>query len=178
MAKKEDKPKQVLERTYNVPLRREFLKVANYQRAKKAMNALQAFLKRHMKSSDISIGRRLNMKIWERGITNPPHHVKVTAIKFDDGTVKAELVGFPIDEKKKEKRKAKKEKAEPKTADSKPETAEAKTEPKSEEKPKKSEQKAQQRKPQEKAVVEPKNDENVVQPQKDATKLKKAKVKE
>ncbi|MBW3023185.1 60S ribosomal protein L31 [Candidatus Woesearchaeota archaeon] len=83
-----------IERTYNVPLRREFLKVPRYKRAKTAINALKTFLIRHMKSEEVYIGKRLHEKIWERGIKNPPHHVKVDVVKEDDGKVFAELSGF------------------------------------------------------------------------------------
>jgi large subunit ribosomal protein L31e len=119
LAKKDEKSKakQVLERTYNIPLRREFLKVANYRRAKKAIASLRKFLERHMKGTPVKIGPHLNEKIWERGIKNPPHHVKVTAIKYDDGSVKAELSGFPVEPEKKEaKKKAKEGKKDVKTA--------------------------------------------------------------
>jgi len=89
-----------IERTYNIPLRKEFLKAQKYKRAKKAGTALRQFLVRHMKSENVKIGAELNHKIWEHGIQNPPHHVKVTAIKEDDGTVKAELFGFKFKEAK------------------------------------------------------------------------------
>jgi ribosomal protein L31E len=45
MAKDDKKP--VLERTYNVPLRREYLKVPRYRRAKKAVTALKEFVSKH-----------------------------------------------------------------------------------------------------------------------------------
>ena len=57
MAKK-DEPKQVLERTYNVPLRRELLKVPRYRKTQKATKALREFLAKHMKSDDVKIGKR------------------------------------------------------------------------------------------------------------------------
>ncbi len=44
------------------------------------------------------------MHIWENGIKNPPHHVKVTAIKEEDGTVKVELFGKKYEEKKKQEK--------------------------------------------------------------------------
>jgi len=100
-----------IERNYNVPLRREFLKAPKYRRAKSAINALKRFLQKHMKSEEIYIGRRLNEKIWEKGIKNPPHHVAITVVKEDDGKVYAELAGFkyekPVTEE--EAKKAKKE---------------------------------------------------------------------
>jgi len=107
-----------IERTYNVPLRREFLKSPKYKRAKTAINALKRFLSRHMKSEQIFIGRKLNEKIWERGIKNPPHHVHITVVKEDDGKVYAELVGFKyekpvVEEEKKKKKEEKVEEKEP-----------------------------------------------------------------
>ncbi len=129
MAKK-DEPKVVLERTYNVPLRKGFQKAPDYKRAKKATVVLREFIKRHMKASleDIRIGKYLNNKIWERGIKNPPHHVKIDVVKFDDGIVKAELVGAPKEDLKKKKEVSKKKESKKET-----EIKETKTETKKEE---------------------------------------------
>lgn len=110
-----------LERTYNVPLRKGFINTPKYKRAKKAVNTLRLFLQKHMKSKDVKIGKYLNLKLWERGIKNPPHHVLVNATKDDKGVVKAELVGAPV-EKKAEEKKGKKEAK--KTEEKKPETKE------------------------------------------------------
>lgn len=95
--KKKEQKKIVLERVYNVPLRKEFLKVAKFKRSKKAVKALAQFLVRHMKSDKVKIGRHANMKIWERGIKNPPHHIKIVAKKDEEGNVFAELEGAPVD---------------------------------------------------------------------------------
>jgi large subunit ribosomal protein L31e len=91
----------VLERTYIIPLRREWLKVPRYKRAKKASTAVREFLSKHMKSDNVKIGNGLNMMLWEHGIKNPPHKIKVSVIKEDDGTVKAELFGKKYVEHKK-----------------------------------------------------------------------------
>lgn len=88
-----------LKRTYNIPLRKEFMKVPAYRRAKKAVNAIRLFLERHMKG-EVKIGRKLNMLLWEHGIKNPPHHVKVDAVKDDKNIIKAELTGFVFEERK------------------------------------------------------------------------------
>ena len=110
MAKKEEKSKVVLEREYIIPLRKEFQKAPSYKRAKKTIKALKEFLAKHMKSDNIKIGKYLNLKVWEHGIKNPPHKVKVKAEKYDDGLIKAELVGAPVEKPKEEKKKpAKKE---------------------------------------------------------------------
>ncbi len=99
----------VLERTYNIPLRREYLKVAEHKRTPKAAKALIQFLQKHMKTKQVKIGQHLNEELWKHGIKNPPHHVKVTVIKEDDGVAYAELIGFTF-VKKSTKVESKKEK--------------------------------------------------------------------
>ncbi len=100
-----------LERTYNIPLRKEYLKVANWKRTKKAVKAAKEFLARHMKAADIKdvkLSKEVNEKIWQHGIKNPPHHIKVNVSKDDKGVVRAELFGAV----EKEAKAAKKSKAE------------------------------------------------------------------
>ncbi len=121
-----------LERTYNVPLRKEFHKSPKYKRSKKAVLALKQFLAKHMKSDEVKLGRHLNEHIWAKGIKNPPHHVKVNVVKDDDGVVKAELFGFKYEEltkaeleermKEEEKKEKKEEKKEKEKVKKKPET--------------------------------------------------------
>ncbi len=103
-----------LERTYNVPLRKEFLKVPRWRRTKKAVDALRQFLVKHMKSEKVKLGKELNEEIWKHGIRNPPHHIKVNVTKDDKGEVKAELFGVQKESKKEAKKTAGKEKAEEK----------------------------------------------------------------
>ncbi|MFC2136339.1 50S ribosomal protein L31e [Bacteroidota bacterium] len=108
MADKKEDSKPVLEREYNVPLRKEWLKAPMYKRGKKAVKALREFLQKHMKSDDVKIGSYVNELIWKHGIKNPPHHVKVKAVKYDDGVVKAELQGKEFKEAVKSKPKEEK----------------------------------------------------------------------
>ncbi len=103
----EDK-KPELKRVYNIPLRKEWLKAPKYKRAKKAVNTIKRFLVKHMKSENVKLGKKLNLKVWERGIKSPPHHVMINAIKDSENIVKAELVGFEYGEKAPEKVKKKK----------------------------------------------------------------------
>ncbi len=99
-SKKKEKPEEiVLERVYNIPLRREWLKAPKYKRAKKAVTALREFIIKHMKAEDVKIGKHLNLNIWKHGIKNPPHHIKVRAVKDKKGLVKVELEGVKIKEK-------------------------------------------------------------------------------
>ena len=99
-----------MERTYTIPLRREWLKAPRYKRAKRAVNALRRFLQRHMKSEDVRLGTNLNLEIWKHGIKNPPGKVRVNVSKDDKGVVRAELFGAP-EEEKTEKQEVKKTEA-------------------------------------------------------------------
>jgi len=100
MAKKEETPKIVLERTYVIPLRMETLKAPHYRKAKKAVTAIRQFIAKHMKSKDMRFGRYLSLKLWEHGIQNPPNKVKVIALKNDKGIVFVELEGAPKEKPK------------------------------------------------------------------------------
>lgn len=97
------------ERTYIIPLRRVFLKVPKYRRAKRTIAGVRSFLEKHMKSDQVKLGMSLNDYIWERGMQNPPHKVKVTVKKDDKGVVHAELFGTKAEEKKTGEKKAQKE---------------------------------------------------------------------
>ena len=111
MAKKEE-TKIVLERSYNVPLRRWWLMAPKTRRAKKAVTALKAFMAKHMKASApdmVKIGKYANQEIWKRGIRSPPHHIKVIAKKDDKGIILVEFAGAPAEEKKDLKKKSKQE---------------------------------------------------------------------
>lgn len=91
-----------IKRSYNIPLRREFLKVPRYKRSKKAITAIKEFTQKHMKATNVVIMEELNELIWKNGIKNPPHHVKVIMSKNDDGSVFVQLEGLEIKDKKKE----------------------------------------------------------------------------
>jgi len=96
-----------VERTYTIPLRKEWLKSPKYRRAKKAVTAVKQFLIKHMKSEDIKLGKYLNENIWKHGIKNPPGKIKVNVQKDDKGVVRAEIFGKKIEtgEKKTEEKK-------------------------------------------------------------------------
>lgn len=82
-----------LKRTYTIPLRRGFNNTQEYRRAKRAVSLVKQFLTKHMKSDNVKIGPQLNLKLWERGIKNPPHKVTVDVTKDKEGVVRAELEG-------------------------------------------------------------------------------------
>lgn len=138
MAKKEEAAKIVLERVYNVPLRRYFQKERYYKRTKRAVSGLREFLAQHMKVEKsekdkmIKIGKYLNLEMWKHGIQNPPHHVRVKVTKDDQGIVSAELVSVPAEKKSKKEAKKEKEKKAGKKEEA--QKKEAKKEEKKEEK--------------------------------------------
>ena len=88
-----------MERTYTIPLRSAFRHVPRYLKAKRAIREVRLFLKKHMKSDKVLIGRRLNMEVWDKGVKNPPHHVKVSVTKDKEGVVRAELINFQYEQK-------------------------------------------------------------------------------
>ncbi len=107
MAKTEIKTEK-LEREYIIPLREKGRVAPRYKKTPKAVKTVKAFLAQHMKVRDrdfrkIKIDRFLNEMLWFRGIKNPPHKIKVKAIKEGE-IVRAELAELP------EKLKFKKEK--------------------------------------------------------------------
>ncbi|HIH58827.1 MAG TPA: hypothetical protein HA360_04230 [Nanoarchaeota archaeon] len=95
-----------MERTYIIPLRKEWQKAPMYKRTKKATAATKAFLVKHMKIANVKLGRHLNMKLWSQGYRHPPHKVEVSVelIKDKEGDyVYAELVGVKKETLKREK---------------------------------------------------------------------------
>jgi ribosomal protein L31E len=89
-----------LERTYTIPLRREYQKVATYKRSKKAAKAIKEFAARHMKTpvANVKVLNDVNDFVWKHGIRNPPHHIKVQCRKDDKGIVTVQLFGTPFPE--------------------------------------------------------------------------------
>ena len=86
-------------KTYNIPLRKEVMKVPKYKRANKAIRALRKFLLRHLKE-DVLIGGSLNQKVLEHGRKNVPHHVQVeirTVKRKDEDVLIAEIPGAPVE---------------------------------------------------------------------------------
>ena len=92
---KEKKPE--IEREYIIPLREKCRSVPRYKKTNKAITSVKQFLVRHMKIYDrdlkkIKLDKYLNEFLWRRGIKNPPHKVKVKAVKDSEGVVRVELV--------------------------------------------------------------------------------------
>ncbi len=87
-----------IEREYIIPLRKKFQHVPRYKKTPKAIKTIKEFLVRHMKIYDrdlkkIKIDKYLNEALWFRGIKNPPHKIKVKAVKEGE-IIRVELVDF------------------------------------------------------------------------------------
>ena len=113
--KKTEKKKDLLEREYIIPLREKIRTVARYKRSKKAIRVIKEFLVKHMKIRDrnldkVKIDKFLNEFIWKHGIKNPPHKVKVRAVK-DGDIVRVESIDLTEKLKFKKLRVEKKHKA-------------------------------------------------------------------
>ena len=109
-----EKKQEKTEQEYTIPLRGKFKHVARYKKTPKAIKSVKEFLARHMKIYDrdlnkIKLEREVNEFLWARGIKNPPHKIKVKAIKNGD-IVNVELVDLPNKLKFKKLREEKQEK--------------------------------------------------------------------
>jgi large subunit ribosomal protein L31e len=99
MADKSTISKSEIEREYIIPLRNEWRKGANYERAGKAIKEIKKFIARHMKVADrdvskVKLDQWLNQEVWFKGKKKPPAKIKVRAIKEGD-IVRVELAELP-----------------------------------------------------------------------------------
>lgn len=97
--KKDKKEESKVEREYVIPLRKKYQHVARYKRTPKAVKTVKEFLARHMKVYDkdlnkIKLGKYVNEILWMDGIKNPPHKIKVKAVKEGE-IVRVEAVEIP-----------------------------------------------------------------------------------
>ncbi len=81
---------------YTIPLREAFKK-SEKKRTPYAARLIREYLKRHTKAAEIKIGKKLNEKVWERGIRKPPRRVRVKVLK-EGSVAKAEILGFEYEE--------------------------------------------------------------------------------
>ncbi|MFH1072190.1 MAG: 50S ribosomal protein L31e [Nanoarchaeota archaeon] len=95
-----------IQRTYTIPLRKDYVDSRRWKRSKKAVGILRIFLEKHTKRDVIKIGPELNKFIWKHGIKNPPSKVKVD-VWIEDELAKAELSGIEYQEAVKPEKKEK-----------------------------------------------------------------------
>ena len=77
---------QEAERVYTINLGKVLLSPDN-QRAKRAINMIKEFTRRHMKTQEVKIEEDLSHLIWSRGIRHPPRKIRVRMTKTDEGYV-------------------------------------------------------------------------------------------
>ena len=105
-------------RTYTIPLRRKVRNTERQAKTKRATTEVRAFIKKHMKATEVKIGRQLNEKLWENGIRNPPGKVVVDT-ELKEGIAYVDLHGVELHSQvlaKKEAEEKQKEAAEKKTS--------------------------------------------------------------
>jgi len=68
------------ERVYIVPLR-DAKKAPRRKRATRATRMVRAFVKKHAKTKDVTLSKKLNEKVWERGIEHPPSRIRIKVKK-------------------------------------------------------------------------------------------------
>lgn len=95
-----EKKTEKMEQEYVIPLRGKYQHVARYKKTPKAIKSVKEFIARHMKIYDkdlnkIKLDVYVNEYLWARGIKNPPHKIKVKAVKNSDGIVNVGLVDLP-----------------------------------------------------------------------------------
>ncbi len=76
----------VEEKFYDLNLRRIWA-APRESRTPKAVRFLRDFVARRMKTDEVSISEEANRMLWARGISKPPRHIRVRAVKDKDGRV-------------------------------------------------------------------------------------------
>jgi len=76
------------EAIFTVPLWKAY-KTGRYRRAKKAIAVLKEEVLKRVKEDEekIVIDPKLNQKIWERGIRNPPRRLSIKLRRQEDGKI-------------------------------------------------------------------------------------------
>lgn len=113
------------EAEYIIPLRKEVMKVAKYDRTKKAVIAVRQYLQKHTKSKNVLLGKEINKRLQSGGRKNVVSKIHVKVVK-DEDKYRAELIGHPIEltkDKENKDKKAEKPNEAPKT-EAKPEATE------------------------------------------------------
>jgi len=92
------------ERVYTINLGKVLLSPDN-QRAKRAINMIKEFTRRHMKTEEVKLEEDVSHLVWSRGIRRPPRKIRVRMTKTDEGYIliskyEGEEVSTEKDEKK------------------------------------------------------------------------------
>jgi len=77
---------QEAERVYTINLGKVLLSPDN-QRAKRAINMIKEFTRRHMKTEEVKLEEDVSHLVWSRGIRRPPRKIRVRMTKTDEGYI-------------------------------------------------------------------------------------------
>jgi large subunit ribosomal protein L31e len=72
-------------RTIVINMRRGLLATPHKRRAKKAIDLIRAYVRRHFKGEEIVIDQSVNESIWKRGSGKPPSKITVEVEKDEEG---------------------------------------------------------------------------------------------
>ncbi|EFD92567.1 MAG: Ribosomal protein L31e [Candidatus Parvarchaeum acidophilus ARMAN-5] len=75
-----------------VNMRRGMEKVPPYKKAAAGAKYLRAFIKRHLKATDVKISQDVNNEIFSRGMKNPRPSIRVMCSKDDKKIVTVNLI--------------------------------------------------------------------------------------
>lgn len=80
----------MIERTYTIQLRKGWLKVPKWRRAKRAISDIKTYLQKHTKANEVKLDSWINEKVWQHGGRNPPSKIMLK-VSFDKEKAVAEL---------------------------------------------------------------------------------------
>lgn len=76
--------------TFNI--RKKVLRIPKWRRGIETTKILREKIKKVAKSEKVLIDKKLNEKIWSRGIEKPLTKIRIKLVKLDEKTTRAELV--------------------------------------------------------------------------------------
>lgn len=101
----------MVERIYTINLRKATLNTPRWKKSKRSVAVVREFLKKHMKTDEVKIGKSITEKIWQSGNQNPPNKIRIRVVEIEEGegeekkkVIKAELLGVITSEDLKEEK--------------------------------------------------------------------------
>jgi large subunit ribosomal protein L31e len=80
------------EKILTINLRKNILKVAKWRRGKCYSKIFQELVKNQLKTDKIKVDKKVNERIWRKGIENPPTKLRIKSVKQNDGITRIELM--------------------------------------------------------------------------------------
>ncbi len=80
------------EKIVTINLKKDLVKIPRWKRSKLMPRILKRKLKKIVKTDVMKIDKRVNEKIWSKGIEKPVVKLRVKVTKIDDKSSKVELI--------------------------------------------------------------------------------------